>query len=218
MKNKKSYLFIISLLMLGIFYFKSSKKDDSLTLSEKSSSEKASLKDRSSKLHEKKKNRVSANEDYKEKSATQKEEEKKSNRSVASIKRYQAKKEKNIPNYLKKNTVNQYNKNWKKLAQKKLEQNLTKDFSVELKHLEQRKIKSSSETKLVELVQVSVTHPSGVKSKYQAIVDSETGSIIDTFNPTHFEKRDFYAVKLSTKDAEFEDMPVTKDTDNEKSP
>lgn len=102
-------------------------------------------------------------------------------------------------------------KNWKDKTITSLKKNLPEDYTIELKEVSARELTKSDFTKkLVQLVTVNITHPTGAKSSYNAVVDSATGSIIQTFNQSQFEDRSFYAVKLKADYNTLDLVPLNK--------
>jgi hypothetical protein len=57
---------------------------------------------------------------------------------------------------------------------------------------------------------VTVEHKSGIKSKYTALIDSETGSVIDTMQRTEFEKRKFYQPEIKLSNNTLSLVPLNK--------
>jgi hypothetical protein len=108
-------------------------------------------------------------------------------------------------------TSNRYNKNWKKKALSNIKRNLNDKFKVEIKHKKQNVLRNGTEKKLIEEVLVTIEHESGIKSNYTALVDSETGAIIDTMQRTEFEKKDFYRPNIKLTNNSLELVPLNKD-------
>ena len=105
----------------------------------------------------------------------------------------------------------QVNTDWKKLTLKKIKNNLSEDYQVEIEEVRAHEMpKSDGSKRLVQEVVVNITHPSKAKSSYSAIIDIATGSIIETFNQVQYEKRDFYAVKLKADYNTLQLVPLNK--------
>lgn len=105
----------------------------------------------------------------------------------------------------------QVNSEWKKLTLKKIKNNLSENYLVEIEEVRAHEMpKSDGTKKLVQEVVVNITHPSKAKSSYSAIIDNATGSIIETFNQVQYEKRDFYAVKLKADYNTLQLVPLNK--------
>ena len=103
------------------------------------------------------------------------------------------------------------NPNWKKISLTKIKKNLPSDYKVEVEEVGAREmLKGDMSKRLIQQVIVNIEHPTGAKSNYSAIIDSETGSIIETFNHPQFEDRRFYAVKLKADYNSLQLVPINK--------
>lgn len=112
---------------------------------------------------------------------------------------------------VKKASAKSFQNNWKELANKRLAANLTEKFQIEIEPVTIKSIANGAfETKKVQEAIISITHPTGAKSSYSALIDPNTGVIIETFNHTQFENRDFYAVKLKADYNSLKLVPLNK--------
>jgi hypothetical protein len=198
MKNKKKLIFSFSCLMLAgltLYFFNSTKPQQisSKDLKANSQKEKSSVKDKP-----KKSNAKLAQEANKNKKAPSKQ----AHRRPAAV----------LPQktYVHMKTSNRYDKNWKEKALKNLKRNLNDQYQVEIQHKKQNILRHGLDKKLIEEVMVIVTHKSGMKSRYTALINSETGAIIDTMQKTEFEDRDFYKQNLKVTNNTLDLVPLNK--------
>lgn len=98
--------------------------------------------------------------------------------------------------------TNKFNPNWKEVTSKNILRNFKEqDVKLNLEHVKSMIFVKYNTGILAEKIKVELTLPSGKKSRYMALVDSETGSIINTWNRTRYEFRE--RLVLEGKGAEF---------------
>lgn len=105
--------------------------------------------------------------------------------------------------------TNKINKEWKKLAYKKLNSLINSDIKLEITPVKSLVYVQYNMGTYVEHVKIVLRKSSGLKSAYDAYIDSQTGLILRTWNRTKFEIRpkaflnaegkEFVAVPLKTQ-------------------
>ena len=92
-------------------------------------------------------------------------------------------------NFKKYNLINKVNKDWKKLAKKKLAFTWGHKIGriIEIKSIKPAIYVKHGIGKNIEHVKISLTDENGKYSGYEAYIDSENGSIIQTWNRTRYE-------------------------------
>lgn len=98
--------------------------------------------------------------------------------------------------------TNKFNPNW----QKRYLKNITRSFfdekvKVDIKHLRSLVYVKYNKGRLAEKVKVSITRENGRSSSYTALVDAQTGSLINSWNPTRYEFKE--KLTLDGRGAEF---------------
>lgn len=98
--------------------------------------------------------------------------------------------------------VNSFNPNWEKNYLKNIQRSFFDEkVKVEIKHLRSLVYVKFKEGRLAEKVKVAITRENGRQSSYTALIDSETGAMINSWNASRYEFRD--SVSLNGKGAEF---------------
>jgi len=186
--HKKKYIlfFSLSAIALGVFFLTSSEKDHTKMKMKKADD------DLICKTTDKNKTK---------KEVVQKDDHKKNKEKLVNSKNQNRVPSSTGPvnNFVGTKTLNRFNKDWKELATRAITSTLTSNFKVQIDHQEQKLLPRGVNHKLVEKVLVTIIHDSGAKSKYTALINSETGKIEYTYGKTEFEKKNFYTTKLEAK-------------------
>lgn len=190
MKNKKliSFFFIASFAAVSIWYNLQSadKKLEKNVSNEKSDPSRALVLSKTSQV----------NVDTKTSSVTSSVNQKKNHhnngRTISSTK--------NVPKDLI--ITNQFNPEWKSQYLKNIERSFFDEkVKVDIEHLRSLVYVKYNKGRLAEKVKVSITRENGRYSSYTALVDAQTGSLINSWNPMRYEFKD--KITLEGRGAEF---------------
>lgn len=108
----------------------------------------------------------------------------------------------------KKNFIinNKINKDWKKLALNRLNKMVGQNIKLEIQNVKPVLFIKHNMGKYAEHVKIILKKESGLKSAYDAYVDSQTGAIIRTWNRTKFEIKPKFLLKSHGN--EFVSIPI----------
>lgn len=104
--------------------------------------------------------------------------------------------------------TNSINKDWKTLAIKKLSHSIEDGTKIEIQLVKPALYVKHNIGRYVEHVKISFKKPSGLKSGYDAYIDSQTGHVVQTWNQTQFEIVPKYTLKSHGN--EFIGVPLKK--------
>jgi hypothetical protein len=96
--------------------------------------------------------------------------------------------------------ANQINKDWKKLATKRLQEFVPKSSTFSIEPVKSAVFVKHQIGRYVEHVIIEIKKPDGLVSSFDAYIDSQSGTIVQTWNRTKFEIRPDYQLEATGLD------------------
>lgn len=93
--------------------------------------------------------------------------------------------------------VNKVRKDWKKLYLKRVTQHFDNEYKTSITHKKSLIFFMHGQAYNAEKVLVSITRPDGLKNRFEALIDSQTGRVINRWGGTRYEFKKPFTLEAS---------------------